>query len=291
MVTVHAYAKINLTLEVLGRRADGRHEVATILQEVGLRDTLSIEEQRGLSLHCDRPELCSPQNLAYRAARLLQQEAGIERGASISIEKGIPVAAGLGGGSSDAAATLRALNEVWHLGLARHELEALAAAIGSDVSFFLHGGTALAEGHGEEVSPLPSPPPSWIVLLVPPLAVPAEKTAQLYAALDSSHFSSGQVTHSVAAHLRERGELPWPSLYNCFDTVAFTAFPGLERYWEHLRDLGAEQVHLCGSGPALFTQARGRDHGEELHRSLQGEGLEAYLVPTMERDRGQWPTS
>lgn len=281
MLTLFACAKINLTLEVLGRRADGYHEVMTVLQAIDLKDTLSFEQQPEIILECDDPGLRSADNLALKAARLLQQEVGSRKGALISIKKGIPVAAGLGGSASDAAATLRALNELWGLGLSLSELLPLASRVGSDAPFFLHGGTALAQGRGEKVTPLPPFPPSWVVLLKPPVDVPFNKTGRLYASLNPSHYTQGQFSRRMVDLLHQGGEIPSSSLFNVFAGVASAAFAGLEQYRQRFLALGAEDVHLAGSGPSLFTLTRDKSHGEELCRSLSGEGLEVYLVQTV----------
>lgn len=283
MLTVFAYAKINLTLEVLGRRGDGYHEVATVLQEIDLKDTLCFEGHRRISLDCDNPSLKSSQNLALQAARLLQEAAGSKNGASIFIEKGIPVASGLGGGASDAVATLRALDQLWGLGFSRHKLIELASRLGSDTAFFLYGGTALGEGRGEWITPLPPFPASWLVLLRPPVDVPPGKTGRLYASLSSSHFTKGRFTKRVVDLLHQGEELPPSSFFNAFERIAFTVFTGLEEYWQRFSALGADNIHLAGSGPTLFTLVRDKAQGEELYRSLREEGLEAYLVQTMAR--------
>src|SRR5687768_1385067 len=142
-----AHAKINLTLEVLGKRADGFHEIRSVMQRITLADTLTIRRAEELILACSDPELEGPENLVWRAAELLRGEYGVSAGASLALEKRIPVAAGLGGGSSDAAAALRGLNELWKLGLNGERLRDLGARLGSDVPFFLlESGSALAEG-------------------------------------------------------------------------------------------------------------------------------------------------
>jgi len=281
MITLFAYAKINLTLEVLGKRGDGYHEVMTVLQTIDLKDALTFELQRGIDIECDQPELRSPDNLAVKAARLLRDTVGCTRGALISIRKDIPLAAGLGGGASDAAATLQALNELWQLGLPREQLLQLAAKVGSDVPFFLYGGTALGQGRGEIVAPLPPFPPSWMVLLKLPINVADNKTQRLYASLNPSHFTAGQFSKRMVDLLRLGSNISSSFLFNVFEKVAFTAFPGLEGYWQHLLNLGANNVHLAGSGPTLFTLAQDEAKGEELYRSLKKEGLEVYLVQTV----------
>ena len=164
---VTAPAKINLTLEILGRRADGFHEVKTVLQTIDLQDQLEIETAPALTVECDDPSLSGETNLVWRAASDLAAHAGTEPGARIFLRKAIPVGMGLGGGSSDAAAALLSLNELWGLGLNVDELAGLASGIGSDVAFFLWGGTALASGRGEIIEPASSIPPMLLTLVCP----------------------------------------------------------------------------------------------------------------------------
>ena len=142
---IPAYAKLNLTLEVLGRRNDGFHQVVTIMQTIGLADVLEIKHDTDLSVVCEYPDLTGEQNLVWQAAVALAKAGNVEPKARISIEKRIPVGMGLGGGSSDAATALLGLNSLWGLGLTVERLAEIAATLGSDVAFFLWGGTALAE--------------------------------------------------------------------------------------------------------------------------------------------------
>jgi 4-diphosphocytidyl-2-C-methyl-D-erythritol kinase len=214
---------------------------------------------------------------------LLQDAAGSKKGASIFIKKGIPVASGLGGGASDAVATLCALNQLWELDFSRHQLSGLASRLGSDTAFFLYGGTALGEGRGEWITPLPPLPASWLVLFRPPVDVPPGKTGRLYASLSPSHFSEGLFTKRVVDLLHRGEELSPTSFFNAFERVAFTVFTGLEEYCQRFSALGADNIHLAGSGPTLFTLAGDQAQGEELYRSLRNQGLEAYLVQTMAR--------
>ncbi len=154
-LVLKAYAKINLTLEVLGRREDGYHDIVSILQTIDLHDTLTLEPAQDMALECDQSELEGPDNLVLKAAALLREATGCHQGARLKLQKGIPLAAGLGGGSSDAAAALLGLSRLWGLGLSAEKLMPLAAKLGSDVPFFLYGGTAMAQGRGEIVRPLP----------------------------------------------------------------------------------------------------------------------------------------
>jgi len=283
MITVYACAKINLTLEVTGRRGDGYHEVATVLQEIDLRDTLTFRAHRGLILDCHIPDLEPSQNLAFRAAELLRKEAGSRKGAAIRIKKGIPPAAGLGGGSSDGVATLKALNELWGLKLPASRLLELASKLGSDTAFFVRGGTALGEGRGEAITPLPPLPKSWVVLFKPPIAVPQDKTKSLYAALRPSHFSKGQHTKKAIEMLDRGGGTSDLPLFNVFEQVAEDVYVGLGRWRQCFIELGAANIHLAGSGPTLFTISRDKAELDRLYRALAAEGLEAYLVRTVVR--------
>ena len=193
-LTLQAYAKINLTLEVLAKRPDGYHEISTILQTISLADTLTFEPSANLDFRCDVSSLKTPDNLVLKAARLLQETTGSNKGAIINLTKRIPIAAGLGSGSTDAAATLVGLNQLWELNLSLDKLTEPAAKLGSDVAFFLYGGTALAKGRGEQITPLPPAPEHWLVLLKPAIKPVPSKTAQLYSRLNPSHYTSGQHT-------------------------------------------------------------------------------------------------
>jgi 4-diphosphocytidyl-2-C-methyl-D-erythritol kinase len=282
MLTFSAPAKINLILEVLGRRGDGFHEIRSLLQTISLGDTLSFELAEGIHLRCSDLRLESPDNLAFQAASLLREVTGCRQGARIEIDKVIPVTSGLGGGSSDAATTLKGLNGLWETGLSLPELLQLASRLSSDASFFLYGGTALAEGKGERVSPLAPWPKNWLVLLIPPLPEPPRKTAGLYASLHFAHFTQGELADRTREML-SRGEGVDPSLlFNVFEKVAFDYFPGLDGYWRGFLEAGAESVHLAGSGPALFTLVKEEAEAKRLYRRLQQQGLESYLSSTLE---------
>lgn len=279
VITCHPRAKINLTLEVLGLRLDGYHQVASVLQTISLQDTLILEESDDLSPRCNLASLEGEGNLAWRAASLLREVSGCPRGAAITLEKGIPPAAGLGGGSSDAAATLQGLNQFWGLGFSRERLLPLASRLGSDVPFFLYGGTALVAGRGEQVTPLPPLPSTWLVLLTPSIEIP-EKTKRLYGLLRPEHFTRGEHTRRLVQALETGSALASSHVYNVFEEVAFSFFPGLEEHRRALLQAGGGQVHLAGSGPTLFALAAGQPEGEAIKERLAREGLRAYLVVT-----------
>ena len=280
-LTLKAYAKINLTLEVLSKRPDGYHEVSSILQTVSLADTLTFEPGETLYFSCDVPNLQSPNNLVLKAAQLLREATGYTRGAVIHLTKRIPIAAGLGSGSTDAAATLVGLNQLWELNLSLDKLTDLAVQLGSDVAFFLYGGTALAKGRGEEIAPLPPAPELWLVLLKPAVKPVPNKTAQLYSQLNPSHYTSGQHTRQLVTHLNHGGNVDDSFLFNVFEKVAFDFFPRLSDYRSSLLEAGGRNVHLSGSGPAFFTLLADKTHGESIIKRLENEGQKAYLVHTI----------
>ena len=281
MLTVQAPAKLNLTLEVLGKRMDGYHEIRSVMQTISLCDVLSFRLSRELIIKSDMPDWNAEESLVSRAARLLKEATGCTEGATIKVEKRIPLVSGLGGDSSDAAATLCGLNKLWELGLSRKELLELGVQLGSDVSFFLYGGTALAEGRGEIVTPLPPLPRMWVVLAVPPVPKLPGKTAQLYASLKSSHYTDGRITERMVQALKVSGEFTPQLLFNTFENVAFGRSSELKVYRNHILKLGAGNVHLAGSGPTFFTLVKEKTQAEVLYTRCKEQGMEAYLVETV----------
>jgi 4-diphosphocytidyl-2-C-methyl-D-erythritol kinase len=279
MLTERAPAKLNLTLEVLRRRTDGYHEIRSIVQAIDLCDYLHFEDAADITVNGDGQNWSPQQSLVTKAIDLLREVTGSSKGVSLRVEKRIPLLAGLGGDSSDAAAVLRGLNILWGLDFPAAKLGDLAYRLGSDVSFFLHGGTALMEGRGERVTPLPPLPERWVVLVVPEAGREAGKTGRMYAALKPEHFTDGSITAKAAAALR-RGGVSEVLLFNTFENIAFEDFNIRRGYVEHLLKMGAPHVHLAGSGPALFTLFDDMAAAERLYSSCKEQGLEAYLAST-----------
>jgi len=279
-LTILAPAKVNLTLEVLARRPDGFHEIRSVVQAISLCDHLSFRLSPGMEFGCDNPDWIAEQSLVPKAVSLLKETTRYSEGVTTEISKRIPLLSGLGGDSSDAAATLLGLNRLWGLGLPLPELAGLASRLGSDVAFFLYGGTALLQGRGEIVTPLPPLPRMWVVLLVPPVPRLPGKTGRLYASLNTSHYTQGEVTDRLVASLIEKEGVRLASdLFNVFDSVADA---GLEQYQQQFLAAGAPVVHLAGSGPTLFTLVGDRVRAEQIHRRLKQAGLESYLSETLE---------
>ena len=238
MLTVRACAKINLTLETLGKRADGYHEVVTVMQTIDLCDELTLEPSEAVSLTCSDPALATSDNLVLKAANLLRDRSGFAGGVKAHLRKLIPVAAGLGGGSSDAAAALAGLRRLWNLEQAVPDLHPLASALGSDVSFFLSGGTAIAEGRGDAITPLPALPRTHLVLLAPQVEI-ANKTGYMYSRLTTESYTGGERSAELRAVL-ERSERPdLDTLFNVFEHVAFGLDPAIEEGRRAMLEAGA----------------------------------------------------
>jgi 4-diphosphocytidyl-2-C-methyl-D-erythritol kinase len=281
LITLKAPAKINLTLEVLRKRPDGFHEIRSVLQTIDLCDTLHIQSGKGISFRCDMPGWSVKNSLLSKSVRLLQKVTGCKQGAAISLEKRIPLLSGLGGDSSDAAALLKGLNDFWGLNLSHEKLQELAARLGSDVAFFLSGGTALAEGRGEIISPLPPLQQLWVLVIFPDIKVGPGKTARMYAALNTSHFTDGSITDRLTAAIKE-GKMPDASrLFNAFKNIAFHVYSELLSFNVRLIKVGVCDVYLAGSGPALFTIFQEKSQAENFYQRCKDQGMKVYLTKTL----------
>ena len=283
-IHIPAFAKINLSLEVIGWRDDGYHEIATILQTIDLADAITIRQSDALVVECDQPGLDGESNLVWTAAQALAERAGIAPRARISIVKRIPIAAGLGGGSADAAAALRGLNRLWGLDWPASELAAIAAGIGADVPFLLNGGTALATGRGDCITPLPAPLPGRDLLLIAPAAgttIP-NKTPTLYGALTAADFSDGQHTRRLfQSDALAAGDLTTGCCRNAFTRAAREIFPGLAGVWDRIAAVAAHPPALSGAGPALFCAPSHQDEYNAAAHTLRDTGATAYFVRTI----------
>ncbi len=253
-LAVTAPAKLNLHLQVLGRRADGFHEVRTLLQSIDLADELVAEPARAglLELVVEPAGLvgAGQDNLVLRAARSLQEAVGVTPGARLTLRKRIPVGGGLGGGSADAAAALLLLDRLWGLALSPAQLLSLAAGLGSDVPFFLLGGLALGVGRGEELYPLPDLPALGVVVLAPPVEV---ATAEVYARL-AARLTWNRPESTLYAFTVGLGGFPgWSDLYNDLEPVVVEGWPEVAEGLARLRDAGGLHAAVTGSGAAAYA--------------------------------------
>ena len=298
LLKASAPAKINLCLEVLGLRADGYHEIRTIMQAVSLFDELSfrVRSDGRIVLAASASGLPEPgDNLVVRAARLLQEECGCAAGADIELVKNIPVGGGLGGGSSDCAATLCALDELWDLGLSSEHLASLAGRLGSDVPFFINGGTALCEGRGERLSALLAEGTFHYVLVMPPERI---STREAYVAVEGGLTTSrrvGRIEDVQAALATTDTPRLGAALYNDLEVAAFRVNPRVRRVRQRFV-LACPRVEclglsLSGSGSSLFGVFDSREQAREAAVQLAAElEVPTLAVHSMPRRQGcyQW---
>lgn len=270
-------AKVNLALEVLGKRQDGYHELITVLQVVDLSDRLVLEENDALTLKTNDPALPTDErNLVVRSGRLLQAAARVSRGVRITLDKRIPVAAGLGGGSSDAAATLWGLNRLWGLRWPTTRLAELAAQLGMDVPFFLAGGRALATGRGEILRPLPSAPSLSLVLVLPNFAL---STREVYEQVPPDLVGDGsRVKALIAALATQSTARVAAALYNSLEAVVEPKYPAIARIKSALLGAGALGAVMSGSGPTVVGVARSLDHAKQIRARLTTGAWSCWAV-------------
>jgi len=280
VISVEAYAKINLTLEVLGKRLDGYHEVRSVVQAISLCDRLVFENCAHLSFQCSSPDWVAEKSLVSRAAELLMLYMGERRGAKIKLDKHIPLSSGLGGDSSDAAAVLCGLNRLWEACVSVDDMMGLAAKLGSDVPFFLKGGTALAQGRGDVVSSLPQMPCTWLVLLFPDVATPSAKTEAMYSSLCQEHFTRGAFTDELVVQLTHGAAITHKNLFNVFDEIALHTFPGLNHCSVEFQRVAGVRVHLAGAGPTLFALFSDEEQAKQVCHRLHESGMNACLAVT-----------
>lgn len=280
-LVVHCPAKVNLHLEVLGRRRDGYHELRTLFAAVGVWDTLVVERGDGEVTLKVLPAGAVPggeDNLVVRAARELRRRSGTSLGAHLTLVKRIPVAGGMGGGSSNAAAALVGLDRLWGIGAAAAELHGMAAALGADVPFFLLGGVAWGTGRGEELQPLPDLPPWWVVLIPGAVAV---STSEVYASLGAPPVRAAP-SSAVYDWIRHGGELPLDACRNDLEPAVMERFPDVK---ERLRALSSGRPRLAmlsGSGGTVFALVDNEGGARACARRLAGRG--ALVAPILTRD-------
>jgi 4-diphosphocytidyl-2-C-methyl-D-erythritol kinase len=281
-VTELAKAKINLTLDILNKRADGFHEVEMIMQTIDLTDQMifSLRNDMDITIECDVSYVpTDDRNLAYKAAKLLQDRYSIKKGAHIILHKKIPVSAGLAGGSSNAAATLRGLNQLWDIGLTLEELVTLGAEIGSDVPFCVYGGgTGIARGRGELIERIPKAPPMIVLLAKPQLSV---STSVIY-----QNFNFDNIMHKpntkemINAIINQDAKMICDNLANVLETVTLSMHPEVERLKEQMLAFGADGVLMSGSGPTVYGIVLKEKRAASIFNALRGFCNEVYFVRT-----------
>ncbi|MGG3642211.1 4-(cytidine 5'-diphospho)-2-C-methyl-D-erythritol kinase [Bacillus gobiensis] len=273
-----APAKINLSLDVLHKRPDGFHEVEMVMTTIDLADRIELTELDEDIIHVASHNRFVPddqRNLAFQAAKLLKQKFNLKKGVSIMITKVIPVAAGLAGGSSDAAATLRGLNRLWKLNLSLDELAELGAQIGSDVSFCVYGGTAVASGRGEKIKHIGTPPHCWVVLAKPTIGV---STGEVYKQLNLKDACHPRVQEMVQAIEEKSFPKMCKHLGNILETVTLQMHPEVSMIKNQMKRFGADAVLMSGSGPTVFGLVQYESKVHRIYNGLRGFCDQVYAV-------------
>jgi 4-diphosphocytidyl-2-C-methyl-D-erythritol kinase len=274
-----APAKINLSLDVLRKRSDGYHEVEMIMTMVDLADRIEMQELDRDTIIISSQAGYIPldeKNLAFQAARLIKDRYEVKHGVYIHLDKKIPVAAGLAGGSSDAAATLRGLNRLWDLRIPMKQLQKLGEELGSDVPFCVTGGTALASGRGEILEPIASPIQCWVILAKPPINV---STADVYGKLQVSEIKSHPATAEIIRSIQDNQfELLCKQLGNVLEEVTLDLYPEVKHLKECMYKLGADGVLMSGSGPTVFGLVSKEAKVAKIYNGLRGFCKEVYAL-------------
>lgn len=274
-----APAKINLLLDVLHKRDDGYHEVEMIMTMVDLADRLEMMELPRDTIFISSQAGYIPldeKNLAFQAARLIKERYDVRTGVYIHLDKRIPVAAGLAGGSSDAAATLRGLNRLWKLNIPTEELQLLGAELGSDVPFCVTGGTALATGRGEKLEPIATPPQCWVILAKPPIHV---STQEIYGKLNAKEIQHHpSVPRMLRAIEQQQFADMCQAMGNVLEDVTVKVHPEVKQIKECMLRLGADGVLMSGSGPTVFGLVSKEAKVARIYNGLRGFCKDVYAV-------------
>jgi 4-diphosphocytidyl-2-C-methyl-D-erythritol kinase len=280
-----AYGKINLTLDVLGKRVDGYHEIFTLFQGISLYDDVYLAkgDEEGIFLTCNLSELSmGPENLAYRAAQLLKEKFPQISGLKIHLTKRIPLAAGLAGGSTDAAAVLWGVNHLYNLHLSPEELGELGARLGSDVPFCLYPLTAIGTGRGEKLKACYPCPELWLVLLKPPFNV---STQEVYAYLAQVKIVKRPQLYNALQGLQAKNNKQiFSHLGNVLEYSTFALYPQLKVWAQEIAELGARKVIMSGSGPSLLAFVENRKEAVQLATSFNKPGWKVEVVRTINRE-------
>ncbi len=269
-LTLKAPAKINLGLDVLGRRDNGYHDVRMVMQSIGLYDDVTIEkvEEPGICLEINLDFLPTDErNIAYKAAKLLMDEFAISTGVKIKLEKHIPVAAGMAGGSTNAAAVLEGMNRLFSLGLTQKELMERGVKLGADVPYCIMKGTALAEGIGEILSPLPPLPECYILIAKPGISV---STKEVYEELDSKEIPEHPEIDGILEGLEEANlEKIVSAMGNVLERVTVQKYPVIDEIKQVMKKAGAMNAMMSGSGPTVFGIFKDRETAELAQQEIQ----------------------
>ena len=276
-----APAKINLGLDFLGKRPDGLHELAMVMASIDLADRLYLEEipENKIIIETNKAFLpTDKKNHVYEALELVKERFNIDKGLRVKIHKEIPVAAGLGGGSTDSAAALRAVNRLWNLGLSIEELAALGAEVGSDVPYCVYGQTSLVEGFGEKVTPIAPMPQCWVVVVKPRMSV---STRTIFAKIVMEDLYHPDIEALVSAIEENDYQKMTENLGNSMEVVTIKKHPVIQQLKDRMLKYGADAAMMSGSGPTVYALCHKYSRAKHVLNALKGFCDEVYLVRTL----------
>jgi len=276
-----APAKINLGLDILGKRPDGLHELAMVMASIDLADRLYLEEipENKILIETNKAFLpTDKKNHVYEALELVKERFEIDKGLRVKIHKEIPVAAGLGGGSTDSAAALRAVNRLWDLGLSIEELAALGAEVGSDVPYCVHGQTSLVEGFGEKITPIAPMPQCWVVVVKPRMSV---STRTIFAQIVMEDLYHPDIAALVSAIEANDYQKMTENLGNSMEVVTIRKHPIIQQLKDRMLKYGADAALMSGSGPTVYALCHKYSRAKHVYNALKGFCEEVYLVRTL----------
>ena len=280
-IVENAPAKINLTLEVLGKRRDGFHNIVSVMQTVALFDVIEITEADRVNISISNADISQEDNIVWEAYKKFKAVTGIPDNASIDIKKNIPIKAGLGGGSSDAAATLRGLNKLWNLKLSREKLIEIGTEVGSDVPFFIAGGCSLVRGRGEIIEPLPVPNLGTLLICSPSLYSETfqNKTEFMFSRLLPDMYTTGNLSLKLAARIAKRSDCHPSFFFNVFSELVADHMDSAKKIGPTYKKIGIDEFNFTGSGPSSFVMVPHKELGT-LWKLFLEENLEcaAYIT-------------
>ena len=276
-----APAKINLGLDILGTRPDGLHELAMVMASIDLADRLYLEEipEDRIIIETNKAFLpTDKKNHVYEALELVKERFEIKKGLRVKIHKEIPVAAGLGGGSTDSAAALRAVNRLWDLGLSIEEIASLGAEVGSDVPYCVYGQTSLVEGFGEKVTPIAPMPQCWVVVVKPRMSV---STRTIFAQIVMEDLYHPDIAALVSAIEANDYQKMTENLGNSMEVVTIRKHPVIQQLKDRMLKYGADAAMMSGSGPTVYALCHKYSRAKHVFNALKGFCEEVYLVRTL----------
>lgn len=281
-IILNSYAKINLILNVLRRREDGYHEVESIMQSINLADRIILSESEDIHIECNHQQIPTDNNsLIYSTAQKILQKYHLKKGVKIEIEKRIPLASGLAGGSANAATILKGINDLYNLGLSFMDLKILGEKLGMDVPFCLQNGTALAYHRGEKIIPLPPIiPPLWLILINPGLEI-STQWAYYHLSLEGGFVKKGDIKAMLLAIRKGEPEEISRNLFNSFEELILKTYPQVQIIKERLKDSGALGVLMSGSGPTVFGVMSNQKEAQKVYKKLKPEYPLSWVVQTI----------